>query len=69
MSHAPILPPPTARRPVSICPVCDGHRLSYQFSVEGFRIVRCHDCELMLTNPQPSPDELAQFASEANFLA
>ena len=68
MSHAPLVPP-TARRSVSACPVCDGRRLSYQFSVEGFRIVRCHDCELMLTNPQPSPDELAQFAREADFLA
>ena len=62
-------PSPTVRHPVSVCPVCDGSRLSYQFSVEGFRIVRCHDCELMLTSPQPSHEELARLDDEHHFLA
>ncbi len=66
MSHS--AKPPTARHPVATCPVCDGRRLSYQFSVEGFRIVRCQDCELMLTSPQPSDHELGQIYGENYFL-
>ena len=68
MRNAPAPRPPSARHPVSACPVCDGSRLSYQFSVEGFRIVRCHDCELMLTSPQPSDDELGHIYGEHYFL-
>ena len=67
MDH-PAAQSPTARHPVSACPVCDGRRLSYQFSVEGFRIVRCQDCELMLTGPQPSDHELGQIYGENYFL-
>ena len=32
----------------------------YQFSVEHCRIVRCHDCGLMGTNPQPADSELTR---------
>ncbi len=59
----------TARRTVSACPICGGARLFYQFSVEGFRVVRCNDCSLMLTNPQPSDVELGQIYDENYFLA
>ncbi len=41
----------------------------YQFSVEGFRVVRCNDCSLMLTNPQPSDAELDEIYDENYFLA
>lgn len=69
MSHGPApTPSATSRRTVSACPVCAGSRLFYQFSVEGFRVVRCHDCALMLTNPQPSDVELGQIYNENYFL-
>ncbi len=52
--------PPVTRRTLTACPVCGGTRLFYQFSVETFRIVRCQDCGLMGTNPQPSDAELTR---------
>ncbi len=69
MLHGQTLPTPADRRPVSACPVCRSARLFYQFSVEGFRVVRCNDCALMLTNPQPSDAELDAIYDENYFLA
>jgi hypothetical protein len=40
------------------CPVCDGTRLYYLFSVGTDRIVRCDDCGLLLAPGRPArPDE------------
>ena len=60
MLHAPATALPAIRRTLTACPVCGGVRLFYQFSVETFRIVRCHDCSLMGTNPQPADAELTR---------
>jgi SAM-dependent methyltransferase len=60
--------PASARRHLTICPVCQSSRLHYLFSVKGYRIVRCDDCTLMMTNPQPSDAELGQIYGEDYFL-
>jgi glycosyltransferase involved in cell wall biosynthesis/protein-L-isoaspartate O-methyltransferase len=61
-------PFPSARWPVSNCPVCRSTRLHYVFSVSGHRVVRCDDCGLLMANPQPSDDELARIYGEDYFL-
>jgi glycosyltransferase involved in cell wall biosynthesis/SAM-dependent methyltransferase len=38
------------------CPLCSSSRLRYAFSREGRRIVRCSDCQLIFSNPQPAGD-------------
>ena len=60
--------PATARFTVVNCPVCQGTRLQKEFTVEGFGIMRCQDCGLLLTNPQPSDAELARIYGEDYFL-
>ena len=60
--------PVTSRYPVTSCPVCQSTRLQYQFPVEGFRILRCEDCGLVMTNPQPSDEELGRIYGEDYFL-
>jgi SAM-dependent methyltransferase len=50
------------------CVVCRSPRLHYLFSVAGYRIVKCDDCGLLLTNPQPSNDELARIYASDYFL-
>ena len=60
--------PATARVTVTHCPVCHGKRLASQFPVAGYGIMRCEDCGLLLTNPQPSDDELARIYGEDYFL-
>lgn len=53
-----------ARLTVTSCLVCRSTRLHYLFSVEGHRIVRCEDCSLILTNPQPPGDEIGRLHGE-----
>lgn len=53
---------------LSSCPICTSRRLHYAFSRNGYRVVRCDDCRLMLLNPQPSDTELMQIYSESYFL-
>lgn len=48
------------RLPVKSCHVCEGTRIYYLFSSNGFRAVRCEDCGLVFLNPQPSDEELAR---------
>ena len=50
------------------CIVCRSPRLHYLFSVAGYRIVRCDDCGLLSTNPQPSDDELGGIYASDYFL-
>ena len=50
------------------CIVCRSPRLHYLFSVSDYRIVRCDDCGLLLTNPQPSATELARIYTADYFL-
>lgn len=53
---------------LSSCPICASRRLHYAFSRNGYRVVRCDDCRLMLLNPQPNDTELMQIYSESYFL-
>jgi SAM-dependent methyltransferase len=50
------------------CVICQSARLLYLFSVSGYRVVRCDDCGLLLTNPQPSDEELGRLYGEGYFL-
>lgn len=56
------------RRSVNSCLVCKSQRLSYLFSVSGYRAVRCSDCGLVFLNPQPSDEELARIYNTGYFL-
>lgn len=40
------------------CPLCGGHRLYYQFSIDDSRLVRCTDCGLLIMNPHPDDSVL-----------
>jgi SAM-dependent methyltransferase len=53
---------------LSACPLCAGARLEYAFSAAGQRLVRCADCRLLMSNPQPSPAELAAIYHPSYFL-
>ena len=53
----------------SSCVICQSARLLYLFSVSGYRVVRCDDCGLLLTNPQPSDEELRRLYGEDYFLS
>lgn len=55
--------------PISSCLICQSRRLHYLFSVSHYRVVRCDDCGLLLTNPQPSDDELGRLYGEGYFLS
>jgi glycosyltransferase involved in cell wall biosynthesis/2-polyprenyl-3-methyl-5-hydroxy-6-metoxy-1,4-benzoquinol methylase len=56
------------RQMVKICHVCKGARIHYLFSACGHRVVRCDDCGLVFSNPQPSDDELAGIYDANYFL-
>jgi 2-polyprenyl-3-methyl-5-hydroxy-6-metoxy-1,4-benzoquinol methylase len=53
---------------VSACPVCQGTRLYYSFSVSQHRLERCKDCGFTLLNPQPSDATLAEIYTDTYFL-
>ena len=50
------------------CPVCQGSRLPYAFSVETHRVVRCEGCGLMMSNPQPTDEQLRAIYGKRYFL-
>lgn len=50
------------------CIICSSARLHYLFSVQGYRVVGCDDCGLMMLNPQPSDEDLAGIYSADYFL-
>ena len=52
----------------SDCVVCGSQRISYALSHGGYRIVRCADCGVMFTNPQPSDAELTAIYNSEYFL-
>lgn len=54
----------------SRCTICSGPRLYYVFSLkEGYRVVRCHDCDFMTLSPQPTDQQLAEIYSADYFLS
>ena len=56
------------RVPVTNCPICDGRRFRYLFSVAEHRLVKCAECNFTLMNPQPSNTELAGIYNRDYFL-
>ena len=66
--HHQIVSASTDRPTIMECIVCRSRRLHYLFSVSDYRIVRCDDCGLLLTNPQPSATELAHIYTADYFL-
>jgi SAM-dependent methyltransferase len=58
----------TARRPVLACPICRSVRLYYAFGLQGYRVVRCSDCRILMLNPQPSDAELGAIYNDTYFL-
>src|SRR5215469_4483037 len=69
VTHDDIISSASMERPrILECIVCRSRRLHYLFSVSDYRIVRCDDCGLLLTNPQPSADELARIYTADYFL-
>jgi SAM-dependent methyltransferase len=61
-------PSAASRQVVTRCTVCAGTRLHYLFSVQHYRLVRCDQCGLILTDPQPSDVELQEIYGEDYFL-
>ena len=53
---------------LAVCPLCDGRRLAYAFSMAEYRLVRCPDCRLLMVNPQPTAAELEQIYHPHYFL-
>src|SRR5438045_6630904 len=53
---------------VATCPVCRGNRLHYLFSVSGYRIVRCANCDLLMSSPQPTEEDLKRIYGEEYFV-
>jgi len=47
-------------RTVKRCPVCDNSALHYLFSVGNYRLVECTDCGMLMLNPQPPDEALAE---------
>ena len=50
------------------CPVCDGNTfipfissLDHSISREMFTLIKCSDCELLITSPRPSNDQLDKY--------
>ena len=56
------------RKTLSACGICGSRRLHYAFSKGEHRIVQCADCRLLMLNPQPSDQELAEIYSDHYFL-
>ena len=50
----------TAEPQLASCPICDSDRLEYAFHAQGGTLVDCKDCGLLMRNPQPSDETLAQ---------
>lgn len=59
---------PNERPIVKACHVCESSRIYYLFSTADYRIVRCEDCGLVFTNPQPSDKELTRIYNENYFI-
>jgi 2-polyprenyl-3-methyl-5-hydroxy-6-metoxy-1,4-benzoquinol methylase len=60
---------PSGERPrLHACPLCSHEHLTYQFTHDGTPIVVCDSCGLLMRNPQPSDQELAEIYTDEYFL-
>lgn len=60
----PTAPTPARDRSLIPCHVCSCGNFHPYIEARGYRVVRCGICGLWYVNPQPTPDELAQFYAE-----
>ena len=49
-----------AARKWTQCPVCDGRYIPYAFLIQKHRVLKCGNCGLMGTSPQPSDEILGE---------
>ena len=47
------------------CPVCEYRSGAYSVSAGNYQIVKCPDCGLEFTTPNPTDDELDRFYSQS----
>jgi len=54
---------PTALLPTraTLCPACQGDVFGPLATVNGYTVARCRSCRLVMVNPQPTRDSLADF--------
>lgn len=53
---------------VKNCCVCGDTKLHYLFSSDDLRVVRCGDCDMLMLNPQPSPQRLKRIYEASSLL-
>jgi SAM-dependent methyltransferase len=46
---------------LAACPVCDSKKLKHQFTLQGFRYLRCSGCRFMFVNPRLNDAGSAEF--------
>jgi predicted SAM-dependent methyltransferase len=58
------------------CPVCDGNTfipfissLDHSISREMFTLIKCADCELLITSPRPSNDQLDKYYTSPAYIS
>lgn len=61
---------------VSTCPICSGTEFvdfitcqDYTTSKEFFTIQQCKECQLLLTNPRPTPDNIAHYYQSPDYIS
>lgn len=61
---------------VKICPVCSGSAFEdfliskdFTYSHESFPIVRCKNCELLITNPRPNSDHIGRYYESPAYIS
>jgi 2-polyprenyl-3-methyl-5-hydroxy-6-metoxy-1,4-benzoquinol methylase len=59
---------------IQICPICAGKNftqfvacLDYTVSFEKFNLIKCTDCEFIVTSPRPSSDEIDKYYSSESY--
>lgn len=61
---------------IKSCPVCEGSELSqhlsckdYTVSHETFNLLKCKDCELLITSPRPETDKLGEYYKSEDYIS
>ncbi|NND76688.1 MAG: methyltransferase domain-containing protein [Flavobacteriales bacterium] len=61
---------------INNCPSCDSSELllhvqtkDHYFSNEAFDIIRCSNCQLGITNPQPDKDHIGEYYDSENYIS
>lgn len=62
---APVIPKPI---PVEFCPLCHGQSFTPRFSNQQMRVVKCGQCGLVMSDPQPDDATLERIYIETYFI-